>query len=325
MSLTDTTEQAQTETEQLRNSSFSPRLPNLQLAWDSTSYNALDKCPRFYQHSIIEGRTGAHINAHLKFGTIFHGATELYARNRAEGLGHDQSLTESLRYAIVETWNPILRRPWASEEPTKTRNTLFRSIVWYLDQFKDDSLRTLILANGKPAVEFSFRFDTGLRTTNDEPLLLCGHIDRIVEWNDEMWITDRKTTKNELDENYFKQFNPHNQVSIYSIAGIVALGETIRGLIIDGCQILVTGSRFRRQPIPNSDDLLEEWMKDFEIKTRQAEEYARENYWPMNRQSCGHGRFQCQFRPVCSSEPSMRPDLLEALYVRRTWDPLQPR
>lgn len=339
----------------VRNSAFSTTLPTLQLAWDSTSYGAFDKCPRFYQYSIIEGRTSPFINAHLTFGTLFHSATELYAKERAEGLDHNASLLSAIRHAVVETWDSSLNRPWTSEEPTKTRDTLLRSIVWYLDQFQNDSLKTVILANGKPAVELSFRFDSGVETLGDyetcqdcqdalsqveknrvcstclgtqkvpAKFLLCGHLDRLVEWNGQLWITDKKTTKSELDDNYFKQFSPDSQISIYSIAGVVTLSEEIGGLIIDGAQILVTGSRFRRRPIPTSTDLLEEWMRDFQIRLREAESYAQDNYWPMNRKSCGFGRFQCQFRPVCSAEPSIRETLLETLYSRRVWDPLVPR
>lgn len=354
MTLLDTITQVQTETRAL-NSSFSAALPTLQLAWDSTSLGALKKCPRFYQYSIIEGRSLGLSNAHLKFGIVFHSATELYARLRAEALGHDSALLLALKHAIIETWDFALSRPWVSEEPTKTRDTLFRSIIWYLDQFQNDRLKTIILANGDPAVEQSFRFDSGLTTasayetcqacngTGYDPgtnctcasclgdlvvpshYLLCGHIDRIVEWNGEVWITDKKTTKYDLDDNYFKQYTPDNQISLYAIAGIITLNKEIDGLIIDGCQILVTGSRFRRRPIPRSTEVLEAWLKDLQFYLREAEVYARENYWPQRETSCGYGRNQCQFRPVCSAEPVIRETLLDSMYQKRVWDPLKPR
>ena len=314
------------------NSSLSALMPNLQIAWDSTSINALCKCPRYYQYNILEGWTFSSDNAHLVFGTVFHLAKETYKRSRASGADHNKALIDALRVALTETWDSRLNRPWTSEEPTKTRKTLLRSIIWYHDLFKDDSLETLILANGKPAVELSFQFPLNLATDDGsfiaptgEGYMLCGHIDEAVTWDDNTYIIDSKTTKYELDDSYFKQYTPDNQVSVYSVAGQIVWNMEVEGLIIDAAQILVNSSRFRRREIPRSSDMLEEWLTDFKFKLREAEMYAEANYWPQNAKSCGFGRMQCMFRPVCSAEPTMRKTLLEALYIRRTWDPLIPR
>ena len=66
------------------------------------------------------------------------------------------------------------------------RLTLLRSVVWYLDQFEHDSLETVILQDGKPAVELSFRFLTNYQAPTGEPFLLCGHFDRVALFNDEI-------------------------------------------------------------------------------------------------------------------------------------------
>jgi hypothetical protein len=329
MTLLETIEEVRVQT----NTSFSAVLPGLQLAVDNSSLDAVKKCPRYYQYSIVEGYRGAMSNPHLTFGGVFAGAIELYARHRAEDVDHDMALVHALRFAITETWDFSLKRPWVSDEPTKTRNTLLRTIVWYLDKFQDQTLKTLILANGKPAVELSFRFDSGIEAGTGEPFLLCGHIDRVVEFNGEVWITDNKTTKHELNDNYFKQYTPNGQVSLYSIAGgfLVPLDEEIGGLIIDAAQVLVSGSRFRRQIIPRSEEQLEEYMQDLRTYLREMEGYARDNYWPMRETSChwegqdASGKYACQYLPVCSADPSIRQTLLDAMFVKRVWDPLLPR
>ena len=240
-----------------RNTSFSKIEPKLQIAWDSTSFGALDKCPRFYQYSIIEGYVPTGENDHIKFGWLLHATCELYDKEIAETLNHDAALLKAIRFALIETWDFERARPWTSEEPTKNRNTLLRSIIWYLDRFKDDHMKTHILQNGKPAVEYSFRFALGLESFTHEEYQLCGHIDKVVEWNDGGWIRDIKTSKYDLDSNFFRQFLPDNQVSIYQIAGQVTFHMNIDGFIIDGIQVLVNGTRFRRQPIPTSPELQE--------------------------------------------------------------------
>lgn len=314
------------------NSSFSQVMPNLQTAHDSTSIKAGEKCWRYYKYSNIDGyRTGT-ANPHQYFGQTLHSAIETYDRACAQGDDHQTAMQRALWTALDESWDHDHNRPWASEEPTKTRDTLLRTLVWYLDQWQNDPLKTLVLENGKPAVELSFRVDLSSAAPDNrffaptgEPYLICGHIDRAVEWNSEIWITDVKTTKYALDNNYFKQFSPDTQVSLYSLAGKVIFGKEIAGLIIDGIQVIVTGSRFRRQPIPRTESQLEEWLDDFTIYLRDLERNVDQDRWPMNPSACGFGNFQCVYRPVCSAAPEARQDLLDAFYVKRQWDPLIPR
>ncbi len=335
MSLVDTVEEVKRET----NSSFSNLIPNLQLGLDSTSLSALKTCPQFYYLNIVEGwqPRGGGENPHLKFGSLFATANEYYHQLRTFGADHEQSLLTTLGEIIVKAWDKENNRPWISDEPTKTLKTLLRTIVWYLDQFRNDPLKTLVLSGNKPAVELSFRFplaeilyDTELENGRDEYVapsgesyVLCGHLDRVVEWNDELWVVDNKTTKTMLNDQYFSNYNPDNQVSLYSIAGAIILEKPVEGVIIDAAQVQVNGSRFMRRPIPRTPGQLEEWLVDLKFYLRMLEEYARLNYWPRNDKACGlYGG--CKFRMICGADPSVRPQLLEAFYTRRVWDPLQP-
>lgn len=333
------------------NSSFSKITPKLQIAWDSTSLKAAQKCWRLYEYTIINGYQAPGENVHLTFGILLHSATELYDHltignfsdnyhnsllefgvpeaiatlAQTSGLNHDQAILVVLRYLLVATWDTKHDRPWVSTEPTKSRATLLRTIVLYLDRFKDESLKTLILPSGKPAVELSFRFEIDYKTTDGETIILCGHLDKVSEWNGELWIVDKKTSKYELQENYFNQFTPDTQVSLYSLAGNIIFPAGIAGMIIDAIQILVTGNRFRRKQIPRSPEYLEEWMQNIKTIFKEAEINAQDNYFPMNEQSCGWGNNQCPFRAVCSTDPSGRQALLDSVYTRRIWDPLQIR
>lgn len=314
----------------LPNSSFSRLAPALQTAHDSTSIKSGEKCWRYYKYSIIDGWRAGTTNPHLFFGQALHASVESYDRACANGQTHEEAMRAAFNTALVESWDHDHNRPWASEEPTKTRDTLLRTLVWYLDKYKEDPLKTLILENGKPAVELSFSIslaDLGDQfiAPTGEPYLICGHIDRAVEWNEEIWITDVKTTKNQLDENYFRQYTPDTQVSLYSVAGKVIFGKEIQGLIIDGIQVIVTGSRFRRQPIPRTESQLEEWLDDLTVYLRDLERNVDQDRWPMNPSACGFGNFQCVYRPICSAAPEARDELLNAFYTKKSWDPLKPR
>jgi hypothetical protein len=320
----------------LQNTSFSATVPGLQLALDSTSLGAYKTCPRLYYYSIVLGYAPRQQSVHLTFGLLMHGARESYDHARASGDDHEQALRATVAWALRSTWLPALKRGWQSDSPEKNRLTLIRSIVWYLDEFENDNLETVILASGKPAVELSFQYDSGYRTIDGEPYLLCGHLDRLARFQGQPFILDLKSTKHALSQRWFDQFTPGNQFSNYVLAGQVAFHEPVVGLIVDGLQVGATFTRCMRQQVPRPQAVLEEWHEGLRHWIVRLELSAREGAkrlvegedptpaWPMNDLSCDkYGG--CDFRGVCSREPARRAQWLEAEYVRRVWNPLQKR
>ena len=308
----------------MKNSSFSEIQPNLQLAWDSTSLGALKECPMKYYYSIVEGYVPRAQSVHLTFGLHYHGALERYDHAKAQGLDHEAATAAAVRYALEVTWNYQLNRPWISDDRNKNRFTLVRTVVWYLEEFKDDPLETVILASGKPAVELSFRFETSYSSFENEKFWLCGHLDRVATLNGDAYIADRKTTGHTINQDFFAKFTPDNQFSTYSLGGKIAYSLPLHGLIVDGVQIAVNFSRFERGIVERKQDTLEEWYKDLGMWLEQAETYARRGHWPHNDKACHHFN-GCPYREVCKHSPSVRNEWLERLYVRRIWDPLQIR
>lgn len=306
------------------NNSISQISPRFQFAWDSTSLGAFKTCPRYYQLAILEGWQPRDMSVHLIFGLHFHSALERYDHLVFGGMDKDRALREVVKYVLEITWDSAKRRPWLSDDPNKNRMTLLRSVVWYLLQFRDDPIQTVRLANGKPAVELSFRFDSGYSTRQGESILLCGHLDRLAELNDKAFVLDRKTTKSTINASFFDKFAPDNQMTLYALAGKIVYNVQIEGIIIDGAQIAQTFTRFMRGVTPRNEANLEEWYYDLGQYLGMAELFAANNYWPMNDKSCGmYGG--CPFRKICSLPPSVRGDWLKADFTRRVWDPLQVR
>jgi len=307
------------------NSSFSKTIPGLQLAWDSTSLGSLKTCPRYYLYNIIMGWQPRQLSPHLKFGQVYHKALETYDHGRSQGLPHDQAQREAVRCALAETWDQGRGRPWCSDHPQKNRLTLVRSVVWYLEEFAEDPLTTVQLANGKPAVELSFRFESGYKAPHGEEYLLCGHLDRLVETPDgNTWILDRKTTGSTLSQDFFDKFTPDNQFTLYAMASSVVYATPVQGLIVDGAQIAVTFSRFQRGIVARHQAILDEWYEEFGAWVGQAETYAELGKWPMNDKACGNYG-GCQYRGICSKPPSTRDLWLKQTFTQRVWDPLITR
>ena len=312
-----------------RNSSFSKELPSLQLALDSTSLGAFKTCPQRYLLEIVLGYQLRDSNVHLQFGIWVHASAERYARQRADGATHEDALRDTLHWLLRETWDRELQRPWNSGHNEKTRFTLVRSVVWYLDQYgENDPLQTVVQSNGRPAVELSFRFDSGYRAlSTGEMFVICGHMDRKARFNGEPMIADIKTTRTALGQQFFSQFTPHNQFSIYLLADQVVSEDPARGLVVDGMQVLVGGTRFQRGVVTRTQEQLAEFHQDLGLWIEQLEEAAQRarragaSAWAMNDKSCSmYGG--CPFQAVCSRSPSARASFLRANYRQRIWDPL---
>lgn len=308
------------------NTSFSRQFPGLQLAIDSTSLGEFKTCPRKYYYSIIMGLQPKETSIHLAFGLLMHGGVERYNHARASGQDHEESILVAIGWVLGETWNKVLGRPGLQGDSYKNRLTLVRTLVWYFDQYgENDALETVILANSKPAVELSFSFDSGYRSQlTGETVLFCGHLDRLVKFNGEYFISDLKTTKSELSPYFWQQFNPNNQFGMYTLAGNVVWSTPVKGLIVDGAQVLVNSSRFARHPVPMGPERLTEWHRDAMWHVRLMEGCAQVSYWPMNDKSCSNYG-GCPFLDICARAPATREPWLEANYKRRVWDPLQRR
>ena len=309
-----------------RNSSFSEKLPTLQIYVDASSLTEFKICPRRYYFSMVAGRQPMAESVHLTFGTLLHKAVEQYHIGRfSKGLAHGDALREVVKWMMTVTWDKENNRPWTSGDKYKNRFTLVRTVVWYLDQHQEDELRTAILANGKPAVELPFEMPAGYTAFTGEDFVLCGKLDRIVTFQGNYYVSDIKTTQSTIGDYYFKKYTPDNQVTVYTMAGSSIYGIPVDGLIIDACQIAIEFSRFARGLIERSEAQLVEWQEELGYWLMNMSHCAEREVWPRNDAACGlYGG--CHFRPVCSqSNPTAATKVLEGSYRERMWDPLKNR
>ena len=259
----------------------SPFLPGtkIQFAWDSTSLGLFKTCPRLYQYTMIDGWGHSGESIHLRFGIEYHQALQEYDILRAEGISHADAIRNCIRNLLNRTadFNP---EPDTKAGKYKNRNTLLSLVLGYLDHYENDPAETYIMQNGKPAVELSFRFELdwgpdACRAGKDygeegisyggytQPYVLCGHLDRVVNFNDQLLVMDHKTTTTTISPSYFAQWEPNNQMSLYTIAGQIVLGTPIKGVCITAAQILLTEPpRYVRGFTYRTPDQIEEWLSD---------------------------------------------------------------
>lgn len=316
---------------------------NVQYAWDSTSLGYLKTCPRLYQYTMIDGWASADESIHLRFGQEYHSALQSYEQARADGASHEASIHICIHALMERTADWVVDTTASKAGKYKNRASLVGLVVDYLDHYgADDPAETYILADGKPAVEQSFRFELDFAPATQEggidgphpefhfqPYLLCGHLDRVVNFNDALMVMDHKTTTTTLSAHFFSQWEPSNQMTLYTLAGKVVLNAPIRGVVISGAQLLLEEpNRFVRGFTYRTQDQLDEWLDDLSILLRTAESYAEADHWPMNDMSCDkYGG--CRFRSICSKSPAVRDKFLAADFVKlpenEKWNPLKSR
>lgn len=307
-------------------SPFSPNLPHFQTTWDSTSLSWFKECPTLYRYQMLDGWTTRSKGIHLYFGGLYASALERYSHARAEGSDHDAATLRMVRWAMENSGERSADgewTPWESGDSIKNRYTLIRTLIWNVEDKLNSAFSTLILSNGKPAVELSFNF--AAYEIDGETVHLAGHFDQVVTTADDaVWIVDDKTTKSALSAQYFKQYTPNNQMSLYSIAARIVFNLPARGVLVRAAQIGVNFSRFAVAQAPRPKAVLDEWFTDTERWIRLAKSYAEDNIWPHNDRSCD--KFGgCPFRAVCAVSPNHRQSWLEQDFVRRPWNPLQTR
>ncbi|MGL5001837.1 MAG: PD-(D/E)XK nuclease family protein [Casimicrobium sp.] len=286
-----------------------------QFAWDSTSLGVLKTCPRKYYYQIVLGYQSKAQSVHLRFGIAYHSALEAF--EKAQGT-FTERFNAALARVVLDCTEPD-GSWWESGDSYKNTQTLFCTVIWYLDQFRFSAdPATTVISAGKPAVELSFSFNL------NTDIVLCGHLDRLVLFHEQTWVLDKKTTKSSLDQRYFAQYNPDNQMTLYTAAAQIILDKPAKGVIIDAAQVLVSGSRFQRAFTTRSAEDIEEFIAETNFFIRQAEFFADKNFWPKNDKSCNNFA-GCEFRAVCSTSDRMRQVLLENDFVKRPWDPLERR
>lgn len=316
-----------------------------QYAWDSTSLSAFITCPRKYYLSMLQGWTSEQRSVHLIFGGHYATALEHFHKHRAAGIEYADAVRMVVREALINTWThdmeevsesegsglaatkTSLRRVPGTGAPqdwlhaSKTRDTLIRSIVWYLEHFKDDPMQTVILSDGRAAVEYSFSIDL-----NDE-YVYCGHIDRLVTYgdNNDIYVQDQKTTGSQITPKFFEGYSPDYQMTGYTWAGQIIFNMPVKGVVIDAAYIAVGFTAFGRQPVSRSEKQLEEFRVEALHYIGLAKQCHESGYYPMNRTACGNYG-GCEFKKVCAAVPGVRKNLLEGSYKKRDrWDPIKRR
>lgn len=312
----------------------------VQYAWDSVSLGLLKTCARKYQLSIVLNWQPKQRSYHLDFGIYYHSAIETYLKYKAEArllcknrggeftpegeeVLHQEAVRKAIRYAITASQHYLPGVKKGVVDTAKSRENLIRALVWYFEHYKHDNCKTVTLSNGKPAVELSFRFGI------DHDLMLAGHLDHIVEYGGGLYVQDHKTTGSTVTgasaRYFFQNFNPDNQMTLYTTAASIAFHTPVKGVMIDAAQLAVGFTAFARDFTHRSKSHLDEFIEGVYSYRKLAEFYHRTGFYPMNETACGNYG-GCAFRDICAKSSQVRENFLKTDFTQdKPWNPLEPR
>lgn len=326
----------------------------IQYAWDSVSLTSFLSCPRRYQYQIIEGlvpnSTGYAIA--LVFGILFHKGLEEYHREKtllkAGGMvgdedAHEAALLHAVRHLLNDQpatatlpTDEVIEEMAENYDPdeddgiqlrnskVRTRYYLIRAVVWYLEHYKDDPCSTIIMPSGAPAVELSFRIPLPIDIASGakhHQLMLCGHIDRGIEFNGHHYPDDYKTAKS-ITQQWKEMFDLSHQMTGYSVAGSILFEAPVIGAMIDGIALQIGQCKFNRHFTTRSEGQVQEYFELLGYVAQQAERHYLSGSYPMNTASC----YFCEFKQVCRTPPEYRDRYISQHYSRKPgWNPLENR
>lgn len=324
----------------------SPFIPgtNIQFAWDSVSLSTILECPQRYKLKIIEGwrSKSPGIAIALGFGILVHTGVEEYHRGRAAGLSYGDAVYRALQqvinkedngvnlYSLLPTQKDIETAKEAEDEDeegslrnakVRTRYHLWRALVWYFEQYRNDPMEVVQLADGKPAVEHSFRVGVGKALSDGTEILLAGHLDKLVRFNGSLFVSDVKTTKF-ISRFYFNMFDLSHQMTGYTLGGKLAFAEPVEGVLIDAIELQIGGVKFSRGFTHRTESQLNEYRDLLGYVGSLAERFYHEDYYPLNTAAC----MFCEFKDVCRQPPELRHGYLNYLFEKaEAWNPLKSR
>lgn len=302
------------------------RLPFIPRPIDNTALAMYDECERKYYYGMVlnRRRKGAEGPA-LVYGTAWHKMMEVHYKTG----GDADAVTAGLIHAWKDHGNPDDHR------------TLERALTAYEAYVKLYGLpeaeargwgRTVGYPEN-PVVELAVEvwWEGALHP-------YTGKIDRIVEHQGLYYIEDHKTTS-QLGDQYFRQFDPSNQMMGYCWIGQQVTGLPIAGVRINAHGVLKSQNKFARSTIHYSPDRLREWAENLNVRvSRINDSHARLeagrlpdgtvpdavllDAFPHQYGACSAKYGHCTYADVCTFDRRLRNRILEREFEVREWNPL---
>lgn len=299
---------------------LNPSFPHL---IDSTMLSGYLACPRQFYWQWINRLTISQKSVHLHAGGAFAAAIESFRLSFYTGFDYDTAMCGAVERFIKE-WGDF---PLMEEE-----NKSFYNVLGALDSYfqiyppATDHVKPYI-ANGKPAVEFTFALPTGiLHPETGEPILYGGRCDMIGDMGGTLMIVDEKTTS-QLGNSWSKKWQMRGQFAGYVMAARTLGNLPVAGALIRGVSILKAGYGHAEAIVYFPEWQLERWwghvertLRDMVCNWQESKTHKDPRGFDQNFSDACAAYSSCQFLNLCMVESPE--NWIDGYFVRNAWNPL---
>lgn len=292
---------------------------------DSTMLAAFDSCAQkfFNEYILCLASVGRSPDLHAG-GAFAHGLHHARVAFYADGADRTTAATVGAS-AFIEYWGDY-EAP--DDHPKDFVNTLCALLDYFeYYPFDADPIQPIMLANGRPAVEFTFALPTEiLHPTTKQPIIYGGRCDMLGMYNSVGVVVDEKTTKS-LGAQWAKSWSMRGQFIGYVFAA-QQYGHDVSTALVRGIAIQKTQYKHMQVIESYAKWQLERWWIEahrkiadmvayFEIMQENADSPHRA--WPYSYGDGCSSYSGCTFLHLCTVE---EPAQWYGDYAKRVWNPL---
>ena len=273
--------------------------------YDSTQLNDFRRCPEYYNNRHVKGLVldgGSKHSDPLAAGSAIHRGIEAWFSN-----GDSKKAIKAVKMAWGED------DLFLPEKAKYTQGFLAAVMAGYADAWPRENDSFKVLAN-----------EQWLQSGN-----YGGIIDRLVEFEDGVYVMDTKTTSGWVNERYIESFQLSSQFRGYvwlaKQAGYDCQGAYLDAIHLDTRYHKVKSSDFVREKILYSDEQISDWLLDCrrttsEIRglTEQVHYPSLSRKWPQNDQRCFDWHRPCPYWRLCTA---VIPENEMDYFKEERWEP----
>lgn len=299
---------------------FVPRFPSV---IDSSILAAWKSCPSLFRLGYIEHWKAKGESVHLVAGKAFARGLEVardtfFVQNRSA----EDAIALGLQ-ALIAEYGDFECPP----DQAKSLPRMCGAFEFYFENYplRRDEMPPITLAGGKQAIEFSFAHPLPISNPETgDPLLFCGRMDAILDYDHAAMICDEKTT-GQLGATWSRQWDLRGQFMGYAW-GCREAGIKVAGAVIRGVSILKTKYETQQAIIFHPDWMIERWFQETcgtvhdMVAAWTLHKLGSRVGFKHNFGDACSAYGGCQFRQACSTQNEA--PWLETYFERREWNPL---
>ncbi|MFQ5742013.1 MAG: PD-(D/E)XK nuclease family protein [Acidobacteriota bacterium] len=287
---------------------------------DSTILVTFDACEQRCLNEYVHHLAKSEISQDLHAGGAFAAGIEgtrkaLWEQQKSL----EASLLDGIR-ALSIYWGDF--EPPPNSKSAKDFPTVACALLDYYREYdpRMDSLRPYMMANGKPAIEFTFALPTEVKhPQTGNPVLYGGRLDMLGYYEDLPVVVDEKTTKNTPSAGWAEQLHMRGQFIGY-IWGVQQHGLPFSNVL---CRLVVIQkTQYKHIPaiVQIAQWQIERWWEQTNRKIRKMVECWETGDWGYSYGDSCNSYGGCVMLPICVQE---EPELFIGDYATRYWNPLE--